>query len=213
MRPQDTTPDNMTFSDNRLSAIKNLANNRILIRNTVLANQPGTGVATINGLNAISFDNDNSRWLLTGIPGNLASFTAFFVVQKTFSASVGTVLGGGGTTLVRFNTVEASFLTGDGTTQLTISTGASMFTAPAIIAVVAIAGSSTRNVYKNSLTVGATGAYDGGITPALFGTNNTGSGVGGFNLGETVIYNTSLSTDEITRIMRYLADKSGVILT
>ena len=214
MRPEDTRSSNMTFSGNRLSAIKNLANSRTLIRNTVLANQPGTGVATINGLNAISFDNDNNRWL-TALSGTISSFTIFFVVQQAVSAAQGVLFGGGGTSITRLQSNNRSVLTGDGTTGITLTGGDSYLTNPAIIAIVANAGTSTRNVYKNSLTIGATGAYDGSVSPSFFGSSVavSGSALGGFNLGETVIYNKALSTAEISRIIRYLADKSGVILT
>ena len=216
MRPDITTSDNMTFSANRLSAIKNLANNRFLINNGTTANQPSTGLVTIGGLNALGFDNDNNRWLNLGIPATSTNFTIFVVVQQAVSASQGIVFGGGATNqVIRMSSTNLGYSSTDGTTGLSITTGVSVLTAPAIFAITANASTSTRNLYKNSATIAVTGAYDGSVTATLFGaaTPGTGSARGGFNLGETIIYNKALSAAEITTIMQYLANKSGVILT
>ena len=216
MRPQDVTAENMTFSGGRLAAIKNLANNRTLINNTVTANQPSTGVETINGLNAIGFDNDNNRWLLTGLPASMTNFTFFTVVQQVVSASQGMVLAGASAVqIMRMTTSNLGYSCTDGTTAISLAAGASVLTAPAIFAITANVATSTRNLYKNSPTIGATGAYDGSVIPSFFGTAAAGSGNarGGFKMGETIMYKSVLSADEITRIMRYLSDKSGVILT
>ena len=216
MRPDDTSSSNMTFSANRLSAIKNLANNRVLINNGTTANQPSTGLVTINGLNALGFDNDNNRWLNTGIPATLTNFTIFAVVQQVVSGAQGMVFAGGSSNqVIRMNNFNAGFNSTDGTTGLSITTGVSVLTAPAIFAVTANVSTSTRNIYKNSATVGATGSYDGLVTANLLGTASAGSGNarGGFNLGETIIYNKALSAAEITTIMQFLSNRSGVILT
>jgi len=216
MRPQDVNAENMTFSGGRLAAIKNLANNRILINNTVTANQPSTGVETINGLNAIGFDNDNNRWLLTGLPASITNFTVFLVVQQLVSATQGIVLGGSTSVqVVRMSTTNLGYNSTDGTTGITLAAGASVLTAPAIFAITGNVATSTRNLYKNSATIGATGAYDGAIAPGGFGTAtaSSGSARGGFKLGETIVYKSVLSADEITTIMRYLANQWGVILT
>jgi hypothetical protein len=216
MRPQDTRAENMTFSGGRLAAIKNLANNRILINNTVTANQPSTGVETINGLNAIGFDNDNNRWLLTGLPASITNFTFFTVVQQVISASQGIVLGGSASVQVaRMSNTNLGYSSTDGTTGVTLAAGTSVFTAPAIFAITGNVATSTRNLYKNSPTIGATGAYDGTVAPGGFGTAQatSGSARGGFKMGETIVYKSVLSADEITTIMRYLANQLGVILT
>ena len=216
MRPDLVNSDNMTFSANRLSAIKNLANNRVLINNGTTANQPSTGLATINGLNAIGFDNDNNRWLNIGIPTTLTNFTIFVVVQQAVSATQGMVFAGGSAIQVmRMSLNNQGYSSTDGTTGLTLSTGVSVLTAPAIFAITANASTSTRNLYKNSATIGATGSYDGSVTATFLGTATAGSGNarGGFNLGETIIYNKALSDAEITTIMQYLSNRSGVILT
>lgn len=216
MRPDITTSDNMTFSGNRLSAIKNLANNKILISNGTTANQPSTGLVTINGLNALGFDNDNNRWLTTGLPATINNFTVFTVVQQAVSGAQGTIFAGGSAVrTIRMNTTNNGFTSNDGTTTIASTTGTSVLTEPAIFAVTANVATSTRNLYVNSATIGASGAYDGSVPPSFFGTGSASSGSarGGFNLGETIIYNKALSATEITTIMRYLADKSGVILT
>jgi len=216
MRPQDTRAENMTFSAGRLAAIKNLANNRNLINNTVTANQPSTGVETINGLNAIGFDNDNNRWLLTGLPASITNFTVFVVVQQLVSATQGIVFGGSASVqTIRMTIGNTGFNTNDGTTGLSLTAGVSVLTAPAIFAITGNATTLIRNLYKNSATIGTTGAYDGGIVPAFFGSAFSGSGNarGGFKMGETIVYKSVLSADEITTIMRYLANQSGVILT
>jgi hypothetical protein len=216
MRPQDTGAENMTFSGGRLSAIKNLANNRTLINNTVTANQPSTGVETINGLNAIGFDNDNNRWLVTGLPASMTNFTFFTVVQQVVSATQGLVFAGSSSVqTIRMTVGNTGFNTNDGTTALTLTAGASVLTAPAIFAITGNATTLTRNLYKNSATIGTTGAYDGGIVPAFFGSAAAGSGNarGGFKMGETIMYKSVLSAGEITTIMRYLANQWGVILT
>ena len=216
MRPDDTSSSNMTSSANRLSAIKNLANNRVLISNGTTANQPSTGLVTINGLNALGFDNDNNRWLTTGIPASLTNFTVFAVVQQVVSGAQGVVFGGSSTNqVVRMTVGNTGFNSTDGTTGLSITAGVSVLTAPAIFAVTANASTSTRNLYKNSATIGTTGTYDGSISATLFGaaTGSTGNARGGFNLGETIIYNKALSATEITTIMQFLSNRSGVILT
>ena len=216
MRPSDTRSSNITASAGRLSAIKNLANNRTLINNGVTANQPSTGVETINGLNAIGFDNDNNRWLVTGLPATMSNFTFFTVVQQVVSASQGMVLAGASAVqIMRMSASNLGYSSTDGTTAISLTAGASVLTAPAIFAITGNATTSTRNLYKNSPTIGATGAYDGGIVPSFFGTSAAGSGNGrgGFKMGETIMYKSVLSADEITRIMRYLANEWGVILT
>jgi len=216
IRPQDTRAENMTSSADRLSSIKNLANNRFLINNGVTANQPSTGVETINGLNAIGFDNDNNRWLVTGLPATMSNFTFFTVVQQVVSASQGMVLAGASAVqIMRMSASNLGYSSTDGTTSLSLAAGTSVLTAPAIFAITANVATSTRNLYKNSSTIGATGAYDGSVTPSLFGAAAAGSGNarGGFKMGETIMYKSVLSADEITRIMRYLANQSGVILT
>ena len=216
IRPQDTRAENMTSSADRLSSIKNLANNRFLINNGVTANQPSTGVETINGLNAIGFDNDNNRWLTTGLPATMTNFTFFTVVQQVVSGTQGLVLSGGGTVqIMRMSLTNLGYSSNDGTTTITLAAGTSVLTAPAIFAITGNVATSTRNLYKNSPTIGATGAYDGGMIPNFFGTGAVGSGNarGGFKMGETIMYNKALSADEITRIMQYLSNQSGVILT
>jgi hypothetical protein len=216
MRPQDVRAENMTFSGGRLSAIKNLANDRNLISNGVTANQPSTGAVTINGLNAIGFDNDNNRWLTTGLPATMTNFTFFTVVQQVVSGTQGLVLSGGGTVqIMRMSLTNLGYSSNDGTTTITLAAGTSVLTAPAIFAITGNVATSTRNLYKNSPTIGATGAYDGGMIPNFFGTGAVGSGNarGGFKMGETIMYNKALSADEITRIMQYLSNQSGVILT
>lgn len=216
MRPDDTSSDNMTFSANRLSAIKNLANNRFLINNGTTANQPSTGLVTINGLNALGFDNDNNRWLNLGIPTTLTNFTIFVVVQQAVSATQGMVFAGGSTNqIMRMSSSNTGFNSNDGTTALTLTAGVSVLTAPAIFAVTANASTLIRNLYKNSATIAVTGAYDGSVLATLFGaaTAGTGNARGGFNLGETIIYNKALSAAEITEIMQFLSNRSGVILT
>ena len=214
MRPDDTSLSNMTFSSNRLSAIKNLANNRVLINNGTTANQPSTGLVTINGLNAIGFDNDNNRWLNIGI-STLTNFTIFLVVQQVISATQALLFGGGGSNQMRMTVGNTGFNTTDGTTTLSITAGASVLTAPAIFAITANVSTSTRNLYKNSATAGITGAYDGSFLGTSFGaaTASAGNARGGFSLGESIIYNKALSAAEITTIMRYLANRWGVILT
>jgi hypothetical protein len=216
MRPDDTSSSNMTSSANRLSAIKNLANNRVLTSNGTTANQPSTGLVTINGLNALGFDNDNNRWLNLGIPAPLTNFTIFVVVQQAVSAAQGIVFGGGGSNqVIRMSSTNLGYNSTDGVTGLSITTGVSVLTAPAIFAITGNVSTSTRNLYKNSATIATTGSYDGAITATLFGSAATGSGNarGGFNLGETVIYNKALSATEITAIMQFLSNRSGVILT
>jgi len=216
MRPDDTSSDNMTFSANRLSAIKNLANNRFLINNGTTANQPSTGLVTINGLNALGFDNDNNRWLNLGIPASLTNFTIFVVVQQAVSGSQGMVFGGTNTSQVmRMAGNNLGYNSYDTTTSISLSTGVSVLTAPAIFAITANVSTSTRNLYKNSATIAVTGAYDGSISATYFGaaTAGTGNARGGFNLGETIIYNKALSAAEITEIMQFLSNRSGVILT
>ena len=106
------------------------------------------------------------------------------------------------------------YTSSDGPTVLTLNSGDSVLTAPAIFAVTANVATSTRNLYKNSATIGVTGVYDGSVAATFFGTGVavSGSARGGFNLGETIIYNKVLSAAEITTIMQYLANKSGVIL-
>ena len=213
IRPQDTNASNMTFSGGRLSAIKNLANNRILASNAVTANQPSTGVVTIGGLNALGFDNDTNRWLGTGITGTLTSFTFFCVFQQAVSSAIG-IITSCGTMRPNFNNL--GYAASDGTNTLTCASGVSVLTAPAIFAVTSDLSTLTRNGYKNSPTIAATAAYNGSATnPNYLGTVSpvSGSARGGFNLGETIIYNKALSADEITKIMRYLANSSGVILT
>jgi hypothetical protein len=144
----------------------------------------------------------------------MTNFTFFTVVQRV--AAQGTVLGGASTiSIMRMTANGLGFNSDDGTSTLALASGTSVVTAPAIFAITGNVATSTRNLYKNSATIGISGAYDGNITPSFFGTASAGSGSarGGFNLGETIMYNKVLSSDEIIRIMRYLANESGVILT
>lgn len=213
MRPDDTRSSNMTASVNRLSAIKNLANNRLLIQNPVSSNQPGTGVSTINGLNAIQFDNDNNRWLTTGL-STMTNSTFFIVIQKFIANTQGLISGSDQIMRPTFNDT-AGFISNDGTTSITTTSGASLLTTPAILGITCDAASSTRNLYKSSLTINISGGYDGSYNQQFFGTQaaSSGSARGGYNQGETVIYNRVLTSTEITKIMRYLANRWGIILT
>lgn len=211
MRPDDTRSSNMTASVNRLSAIKNLANNRLLIQNPVSANQPGTGVSTINGLNAIQFDDDNNRWLTTGL-STMTNSTFFIVIQKFIANTQGLISG----QIMRPTVSDtAGFSSNDGTTSITTTSGASLLTTPAILGMTCNAVSSTRNLYKSSLTIDISGGYDGSYNQLFFGTQtaSSGSARGGYNQGEAVIYNRVLTSTEITKIMRYLANRWGIILT
>jgi hypothetical protein len=214
MRPQDTRSSNMTTSAGRLSAIKNLANNRILINQTTAAYQPASGVATINGLNALQYDNDNNRRLSTNIT-NQANLTIFTVIQQFVIGVQAHVFAGTGTEQTIRLASNTGFTCNDGSTALSLVGDTSILTQPAILAVRANASLLTRNLYKNSATAGTSGVYDGNIGAQLFGANSTAaSGArGGFNQGETIIYNKALSDSEIITIMRYLANQSGVILT
>jgi hypothetical protein len=146
----------------------------------------------------------------------MTNFTFFTVVQQVVSATQGLVFAGASSVqTIRMTVGNTGFNTNDGTTALTLTAGASVLTAPAIFAITGNATTLTRNLYKNSATIGTTGAYDGGIVPTFFGSAvaSSGNARGGFKMGETIMYKSVLSADEITRIMRYLSDKSGVILT
>lgn len=214
MRPQDTKASNMTTSGGRLSAIKNLANNRILINQTTAAYQPASGVATINGLNALRYDNDNNRWLFTNIT-TLTNLTIFVVVQQFVAGVQAHVFAGtGAEQTIRLGS-NTGFTCNDSSTALGLTGGTSIITEPAILAVRANASLLTRNLYKNSATSGTSGVYDGTMGAQFFGTNANAAGGarGGFNQGETIIYNKALSDSEIITIMRYLANQWGVILT
>jgi hypothetical protein len=141
----------------------------------------------------------------------MTNFTFFTVVQKVVAQ--GSILGGASIILtMRMTANNLGFTSDDGTSTLTLASGTSVVTAPAIFAITGNAATSTRNLYKNSATIGISGAYDGNITPNFFGAA-LGGARGGFNMGETIIYKSVLSADEIATIMRYLANKWGVILT
>ena len=214
MRPQDTGSSNMTTSAGRLSAIKNLANNRILINQATAAYQPASGVATINGLNALQYDNDNNRWLATNF-ANQANVTIFSVIQQFVTGTQGHVIAGTGSEQSMRLASNSGFNCNDGTTTVTLIGGTSIVTAPAILALRANASLLTRDLYKNSATSGASGVYDGLLGTQFFGSNSTtaGNARGGFNQGETIIYNKALPDSEVLTIMRYLANQWGVILT
>lgn len=215
MRPQNTQASNMTASGNRLSAIKNLVNNRLLIQNPVSANQPSSGVETINGLNAIGFDSDNNRWLTTGLPATLTNISIFTVLQQVTSVTQGTVFAGTSTyQSIRMTNNNLGFSSNDSITTLTINTGTSALSAPIIAGVVANAAGATRSIYKNSVTAGASGAYSGNLGSLYFGTTSavSGSARGGYKQGETIIYNRALSAAEISKVVNYLSNQSGVIV-
>ena len=213
MRPQDTRASNMTTSGGRLSAIKNLANNRILINQTTAARQPASGVVTINGLNALQYDNDNNRWLSTNMT-TLTNLTIFVVVEQFVADVQAHVFAGNGTEQTIRLGSNTGFTSNDGSTALALTGGTSIITAPAIFALRADASLLTRNLYKNSATSGTSGVYDGIMGARFFGTNSNAAGGarGGFKQGETIIYNKALSDSEIITIMRYLANQWGVIL-
>ena len=213
IRPQNTEESNMTTSGGRLSAIKNLANNRILINQTNAARQPASGVATIKGLNALQYDNDNNRWLSTNIT-TLTNLTIFVVVEQFVAGVQAHVFAGNGAEQTIRLGSDTGFTSNDGSTALGLTGGTSIITAPAILALRADASLLTRNLYKNSATPGTSGVYDGIMGARFFGTNSNAAGGarGGFKQGETIIYNKALSDSEILTIMRYLANEWGVIL-
>jgi hypothetical protein len=206
----------MTSSGGRLSAIKNLANNPALINNAVLANQPAIGTQLINGLNSIYFDNDDNRWLTTGLNIRTGSQTIFAVVQQVNSGTAGLVYAGDAAEqTIRVSSTNLGFTSNDNASTITLASGTSILTSPAILGIVANSSNSTRSLYKNSDTAGASGGFDGTLGCAYFGANAAASGLarGGFKLGETVIYNRVLPASDITKIVRYLAGRWGVILT
>lgn len=214
LKADDQSSASMTASSGRVSALRNFAS-RTAITQATGAAQPSNTV-TIKGLPALGFDNDNERYLNTNIPSTLGNATIFVVVQQAVSGVQGMVTGTGGSTQsIRMANNNLGYTCLDGTTVITLASGTSVLTSPAIFAVTCDVAGSTRNLYKNSTTVGATGAYDGSIGTLYLGTASSGAGQsrGGFNLGEMAIYNKVLNSTELAQVFSYLGNKWGIAIS
>jgi hypothetical protein len=211
MKAKDTSSSNMTVSGGRVASIRNLAGGYIT-QGTAAAQPANTSF--INGFPALSFDADSNRWLNTNIAATLTNCTIFCVVQQEVAASQGMVIGGAGAAqTIRMTGNNLGYTSNDLTTTLTLSSGSSVLTEPAIFAVTCDATGSARSLYKNSVTAGTTGAYDGTISPQYIGGGGVlGAARGGFKLGEMVIFNRQTPADDLLTMLRYLSNDWGIAL-
>jgi len=208
----DLSQSNMTESAGRVSSIRNLASNAPITQVTG-ANQPAN-TGTINGLSAISFDNDNARLFNTNIPA-YTNTTIICVAMVSVLNTQGIVVGGTTSTrqTMRFN-LDASngFTCGDATSVVTYAPGGNSLNVPKILCVTADVPTTTRNLYQNSFSaVATTGSYNGTLGATLLGASGDSSNSrGGFYLGEAIVYNRVLSSTELATVFVYLSNKWGI---
>lgn len=206
--------DGITRSGGRVSVMRNRVNVSANATQPTSSAQPASGV-TINGKNAIFFDNDNNRFLNSNIGSSLTNATIFVVVQQVVSGALGHIIAGtGANQTIRVASGNLGFTSNDGTTTITNSAGPSLLTTPAILALTCDAGGSSRASYLSSLTAQQTGSYDGTIGSQFFGTISSvaGNARGGYSQGESIIANRVYTKQEIALTNFILSRMWGIKL-
>lgn len=195
--------------------------------------RPSTGVNTINGRNVLTFDDTNSENMLISSFGSFMSgsdktCTIFSVARHSEavqqyiysfgnSASDNSICGIRTTS----TTGKYTFVKRDDTATIKgpIGTNDTSLDTPYIIASVIASDGLTVDTYINGTQDIAAGDIDVGTTtidefmiggvPFASGPVATWTG----DIGEIIIYNRSLPTEEITQINNYLSNKWGITLS
>ena len=224
MDAADTSTSNITSSGGAVSQIANKANSQIPFVQAAGADQPTTGIRTINGLNALDFDGSTEYLSANGLAGLFTgsdkSMTVFSVCQSD-APSGGTQqsiwgLGYSSTTnpiMYQYYLSSTNGITrrDDAGTIVTIS--------PAIISGVnvnaIVFSGTTVSSYTNATTNASGSAMDvGNITVDRFAIGALLRPTAGqfFNgvISEVIIYNTALTDEQRISIQRYLGNKWGI---
>lgn len=207
----------ITSSGGLISAWKDKSNNACNATQATGGNQPSTGSATINGLNAIGFNGSSSFFSLAKnlnfVDGSLFVVLTQTIAQRGMIMSLGT-----SNKQIRLESdtrlgVAASnnnWVSGGGlgTINTTMTLG---LNTPSIAGFV---GDTTLTFYKNNTS--ETGGVSR-VNTTAFNLVNIGSFNGastwlGANIGEIVFYSRVLTSTEILAINRYLANKWSIAL-
>lgn len=188
-------------------------------------NQPSTGVATINGKNALRFDGTTDFLYLTAPFVYAAGAATVFAVHKANSSNgMGLVaegntgsaipvasIVGSGTVAGKFDDVRTFFRNDANTVVHQVEHNASVFNGDPAISVIRDTGSDVR-VYANGLADNSKPyTRSGTLTLNSFSVGavrrNTVSGYFNGDVAEIIIYTRALTDEEINRVGRYLAEK------
>jgi len=181
--------------------------------------QPGTGVATINGLNAIDFDGVNECLTKTSLTVS-SSITLFMVVNVvSVSNSSESIMAFGNTSALDF---EISAGNASQFLAKFQSTGLGATTPPksptdlvgldTLVVYRLSAGDVSANLRINGVDI-ATDTYNGGLsaTPDYhIGRNRNNTEFLGMKAGELIIYARDLGLDEISVLENTLKAKWGI---
>ena len=175
---------------------------------TVAAQKPTTGSATINSKNAISFDGNDALTLASSIPaGNL---TVFIVSNITSAAAIRTfVAGSAGSTLIRLNTTTGGIFQIVRQDQAVILSGTTNPSYGTAQLYAFKTTSSLNQIWQNETSDGSNTtnpAYTAALTTIGAKLSTGTEGMLG-SIGEILIYNTDVSTADMNSIGDYLAIK------
>jgi len=198
-----------------VSGWKDKSKNGNNVAQTTGANQPTTGIETINGVNALKFDGINDfllRATFTG--GALSQPNTIFVVWEQLGNASG--LG---------KLIDGGIGTNRHVLQVDANEGWQVFAGLVVIIAVAVPQDIPfiRSVFFNTTSsegyLNGTLEFTGGdvgpqsLNGLTIGARFDGTGLFEKKVGEIIIYNRLLSTPERTTVERYLSSKWGIALS
>lgn len=190
------------------------------------ANQPTVDASTLNGFQSLKFTgaNNSYMWLsLVGSGGGVSciSSTVFCVYQKFGSITNNAILFEGnngsmpgtenGGPLGDYSTVLEIYDSVATFQDFTITTG----TSPHIITIQPGTGPASSTMSANNVALSKAGSagttYGAGLALGLLGSRGS-SGVFATNiyLGEVLVYNSTLSAGDVSKVYSYLSAKWGI---
>lgn len=168
------------------------------------ANQPVTGVDTINSLNALKFTGATPMFMTnTTFPTLAQPFTCFAVVKVNNTASSKTAVHGA--------TSGQTAMTFDASEHCLIGMGSNLSgTSVVTTSVCCTIGNNTSSfVFKDGAQEATGAAGTASMTDIRIGANQTPSAGFDGDIGEVLIYPSSLSTGDRNTVEAYLKAKWG----
>ena len=205
----------ITATGNAVSAVRNKANSQITLTQPNAINQPISGVRTINGLNVIDFDGINDFMQFSTNKVVSEPFTLFTLAQVDGAAGQ-TIMGSqtsataGQWTLIKNGgfAIFQPYAFGSGGAA---SGGVHTYNSSPNIHTVSLANGQTIKYQLNNGAISADvvlSGYDNAVATALcIGASTGASAFLDGAIGEIIVYGSVLSTTDITRVNRYLANK------
>jgi len=205
----------ITATGNAVSAVRNKVNSQITLTQPNAINQPLSGTRTINGLNVVDFDGINDFMQFSTNTVVSEPFTLFIVAQvdgTTGQTIIGrqTAAVAGQWTITKNGgfAIFQSYAFGSGGSDSgvvhTYNSSPNMHT-------VSLANGQTLKYQLNNVALSASvvlNGYNNAVgTDLCIGASPGGSAFLDGAIGEIIVYGSVLSTTDITRVNRYLANK------